>query len=805
LSRSALACRLRFGAAWLGLAATPAAWLELVRLVAGSQFTWGGLLARWAFVAGLLLASWFTRPQPTGERRALWPWPSILAAGALVVAAAYDAASGSTAAAWLLIAALYVVLLGLEQGLTSGSGAGWRWGARLSMFALSGAAPVLLTQLESRFSDEEFFVALQWLALSAFAGLLWLVVSILSRWKPAPARRGLAIHRGWLGLALAAVTLAGLGLTIRGYQGSFYPHEAPGYEGISEANPFLCGTVAPDPQTYAGEEVFAQFLAQVASKPNAGPPEYGLLAVGTGEAQWAEAFRESILEEAKEGLFTEPAHSVKSAQYRAALRIYYLTAVRKQYPDLFSAEELALLQSWTAGINRRAQTVELVDWMYGLAFSKWPEGLYENQESGAGLLAVLEAGGWAAPELSVANRDYLDRNRRGWTARFRVTDDAFIYQPEWITNAFYQASYTGDAPGDNLARSFDWLLLQALPDGAPVGYNHPYQPSLAGIAYLGAVLRQDPGLVWLAGRALDYAAAQGRPVPAQAGAGKMVLVEGQSPTVGSCLLYGDSGLPNQVGPLAPDKIVFRDGWSEDDLYLLLNLRFTGWHRYKATNTVTLVYKGGPLASDLLEGAVFDWLPEGRSFFRDKRIPRENLNGLLVPRRGVDSVLYSLTGFGGPWAQDPPPYAEVLAFETGETLDSSHTRLEDWEGWQHDRWIYFYHDGPLVVVDNADGPSGSRAALAWYLQGAGTVEEGRTQLGNGKVQAEVVLLGDNGLWTEEGCRDLLCFSAGDGQLRSVTIFLADEWVGAEVDTDPNWNTLQIVQGDSHVTLNLPDSE
>lgn len=64
---------------------------------------------------------------------------------------------------------------------------------------------------------------------------------------------------------------------------------------------------------------------------------------------------------------------------------------------------------------------------------------------------------------------------------------------------------------------------------------------------------------------------------------------GRSSTKGSCLLYSDLGLPNQKGPLAPDKIVFRDGWSPDVAYLLVNLRFTGWHRYKATGTVTLVY------------------------------------------------------------------------------------------------------------------------------------------------------------------------------------------------------------------------
>jgi hypothetical protein len=153
-------------------------------------------------------------------------------------------------------------------------------------------------------------------------------------------------------------------------------------------------------------------------------------------------------------------------------------------------------------------------------------------------------------------------------------------------------------------------------------------------------------------------------------------------------------------------IVFRDGWGPDATYLLVNLRFTGWHRYKATGTVTLAYQGEALAADVLDGRPFSWLPVGRSLFRDKRIPRENLNGLVVAKTGMAAVLYTLTGIGGPWAQDPPYYAEVVAFETGEEMDRTHIRLTGWRGWRQDRWIYFYHNGgPVVVVDEARGQRG----------------------------------------------------------------------------------------------------
>jgi len=256
---------------------------------------------------------------------------------------------------------------------------------------------------------------------------------------------------------------------------------------------------------------------------------------------------------------------------------------------------------------------------------------------------------------------------------------------------------------------------------------------------------------------------------AQPGVEEPVPLEGRSPTEGSCLLYGDSGLPNQKGPLAPDKIVFRDGWGPEATYLLVNLRFTGWHRYKATGTVTLVYQGKALAADVLDGQPFSWLPVGRSLFRDKRIPRENLNGLVVAKTGMAAVLYTLTSAGGPWAQDPPYYAEVVAFETGEEMDRAHIRLTGWRGWHQDRWVYFYHNGgPVVVVDEARGPAGAGGAVAWHLPNAEATGNGHFRLGTREVMIikevgslRVEILGNN-------VTDVV--TLGQSELKVVALFL-----------------------------------
>ncbi|RPH86869.1 MAG: hypothetical protein EHM75_06925, partial [Desulfobacteraceae bacterium] len=109
-----------------------------------------------------------------------------------------------------------------------------------------------------------------------------------------------------------------------------------------------------------------------------------------------------------------------------------------------------------------------------------------------------------------------------------------------------------------------------------------------------------------------------------------------------------------------------------------------------------------------------WLPEGRSLFRDKRIPRENLNGLVVKRVGLDDWLFRLTGSGSSWAQDPPAYARVEEFETGARLDTCTTSLQDWHGWRHRRKVLFYRDGPVVIADQVRGPADQEGALRWHI-------------------------------------------------------------------------------------------
>ena len=748
-----------------------------------------------------------------------WSWQTIGLAAGLLLLAGWYVVSRNMLAAWLLVILWYAALAELDRAICCHRIG--RWMVRLGLAALGGLAPVILSQIESGFADEEFVVFLQGAELSLFCFLFLMGQSYLHRGRVARMPR--RPERGWMMVAAVAL-FVGVGVWgVWVYQHSFYTAGAPGYPGVSEDAPFLCGQVAPAHPDVAGEEAYRRLLARVEANPYKGTPELGLLALGSGELRWAEAFRAAVLAEARSGRFTEPANSVKSTQYEAAQRVYYAPRVRAAFPTLFSNAEWETLRAWFAAINRRAFTVEWVDWMYGLALGLWPQGPYENQENGAGLLAILEAEQLGAPELGPANRAYLDRNRRGWAQRFRNTDDAYLYQQEWITNAYLQSLYwrgvsNADAEGVHRQLAFEWALLQALPDGSPLGYNHPGRVMPTGVAYLAATLERDPSFMAWAAQSLGWTGENGNALYAQPGIESASALESGALDAGSCLIYGDSGLPNQRGPLAPDKVVFRDGWTPDAAFGLLNLRFSGWHRYKATNSLVLLYQAGPLVVENGSGKPFDWLPTGRSLFRDKRIPRENLNGLLVQRQGLPQVVHTLIGFGSDWAQDPPYYARVESVRWLGTADVSRTLIEHWQGWRHTRTIYFVHQGPMIVMDAAQGKG--PAAVTWHLVGQGRRDGDRLWLRDGSAPASVIL--PSGDWQNIRIQpvdkagqtsgigrpdwNMMVSSPVAGQLKLATVFALDTWADAHLESldlaDAQW--LQLTGGAGDLSLLQNDS-
>ncbi len=750
--------------------------LEGARAAARVPFSAERAIERAVFIVLVLALS--RRCRPARDERS-WTFPGFAAAAFAAAALAGTAAAAreSEAAAWIALALFWAV--GLGAAAPAGSPARPFAAALRTAFlaAAAGAAPMIAVEIESGFAHEELFVAAEAVLLAA--AWLALVPAAVAPGRPNRPGKGIRISTGMLGAAAGALSAAAFMLALARYQGSFFDPEPPTFRGISTASPFLCGEAPPDRERYDGRKVFERLLASIDANPDKGPPEEAMLALATHDSARASVFRRELLSEVDRGELSRRGRT-KFWQYAAALRAHYYPRIRAVFPDLFSPEESARIGRWFAEINRRALGVGWDDLVYAAAYGKRPEGPYENQENGAGLLAALESGGLSDPGLSAENRRYLDRAPRGWNARWRNSDDSFSYQSEWITNAWLQARRTGTPPPEAVRRSFEWLRLQSPPDGFAPNYDPSGAPALP-TAYLGAGMLDDPRFVWLAARNLEAAAKAGRRIWAQPGVERPVDRDGVSPSDGNCLLFGPSGTPTKPGPLAPDKIVFRSGWRADDTYLLANLRFEGWHRYKATNTVTLLRASGETLVTERGGAPYAFLPLERRLFRDKRVPREALNGLLVEPTGFAAAIERLTGFGGPWAQDPPWTARVDAFDpSGE----SRATIPGWRGWTHRRSIAFAADAPVVVLDDAAGPPDRAAALAWHVEGA-PEQPGRFRLG-AKGRAELVLAPLDGGGTIASTQrpgstalDVLYRPRSGGHLRMASVFLTGDWADARV--------------------------
>ena len=766
--------------------------LEGLRIIAGTPAAPAEIITRVVLTGSVLILAWVGSLQKNADNQwSLTPVSLGIIITGLLTGLIYLLWK-ATWAAWVFTALFFGGWLILSRWLLDYKSIVWRYIGCCSLMCVAGTVLVVVGQVEGRFSDEEFFVILQGLGLGVYGVALFLAGDRLHKqhkWGCPETSLIRLPPRKFMCVGMALLLVLTAWGAISAYQHSFYPLDAAGYPGIQEEHPFICEDMVQTNAGITGANVSRRMLDLVVVNPNKGLPEYGLLASRTDELTWREAFRESILSEARRSEFTGKDGSIKYWQHHAALRVYYYALMQEKYPDLFSSTEKQELTIWFAEINQRVLTPGWVDWLYAVAYSKGPSGPYENQDHGAALLTLLEDTGLAPDNLSGRNRAYLDAQAHGWQRAFRVTDDVYGYQSEWIQNAWLQSRQDG-IDLTNAQLSFEWLLWQALPDGGWPGYNMPYEGNLVASAYLGAVLLQDGRMLWLADRALTNLEEENGNLYAQPGMEIPLALEAISPDKGSCVLYGNSGLPNQSGPLAPDKIILRDGWDEEDRALLVNLRFTGWHRYKATNSVILYYQGESLIQEKTTGSIFSWLPEGRSLFRDKRILRENLNGLVVTRTGFSRVLSALTGFGGRWAQDPPYYATVEQFTTTDSMDQVTTRMDDWQGWDSWRQVTLYQSGPVVILDQAIGPQNGGAALVWQVKAQNTVLPERFMLRSDAEPVEMVLV-PFGRWDETGAIrqqseadnlfSTVFVETKQGELCLVTIILSGSWVGAEIHT------------------------
>lgn len=463
----------------------------------------------------------------------------------------------------------------------------------------------------------------------------------------------------------------------------------------------------------------------------------GALSLLTGDEKWAKEFKNLLIEDARNNLFVG-AGSYRIWQYETTMRADYYNLLSDAHPDLFADSENELILNWFNKINEQGFKIPWDDYIYSFIFKKTPDGLYANQEIGTGMISVLsDVLKDKYPESSRKDKDYIFNHGVGWKGNFRNPDDGIVYHQQiWVKNAYMMAKYGGQEKylkSINAKNSFEWVLAQWPPNGMSPAYNSPSIYTPFDIMYLGANLFHDGRYLWLANimlddemknpnRKIDYII------------GLEYLNESLSPItpeVRSCYIRGTTGIAQKPAAIKPDKIVLREGWNKDSLYALLNLRFSGWHSYKATNSFISVMYGEPFVVEKLELKNHPWIPKGKADHRDKKIDRTELNGFQIEKTGLQEVIYQITGLGNEWAQDPPRFAEVLAFNSTPIADYSITRISDWHGWDNTRTSVMVkgNDSFIVVFDQNKGKSDGKVAVKWHLKGDAQIGDQTIRLTN----------------------------------------------------------------------------
>ena len=89
---------------------------------------------------------------------------------------------------------------------------------------------------------------------------------------------------------------------------------------------------------------------------------------------------------------------------------------------------------------------------------------------------------------------------------------------------------------------------------------------------------------------------------------------------------------------------FRKTINNKELFILVNLRSHGWHKYNSTGSIIMVNYGDEiLIQDHLKNIIHNWLPKGKSKHRDKKISIEEITNYINNAKGISQIFYKLTG------------------------------------------------------------------------------------------------------------------------------------------------------------------
>jgi len=427
--------------------------------------------------------------------------------------------------------------------------------------------------------------------------------------------------------------------------------------------------------------------------------------------------------------------SVKSKQIDAATIAHNYLELRNHNPTFFDEELNDKFIDWIYTINKNTFNPTYADYIYAVPFKQSPEGPYQNQEIGvASLVVYTEVIKDRHPALAERNMDFINKNAVGWSGNFKNIDDSLTYQYTWIYHSWLLDHYSNFSSSSfMIEKSFDYILYQWPSGVMTLNYNHYYPENFFDTMYLGFNVLRKPEYLWLANKMINDSEYYQLNNIQFALAGTKFFNEFEdnyilsTPSIGSCIIKSTTGTPQLPGKIMPDKLVLREGWDEDSLYLLENLRFSGWHRYKATNSIIRIDYKYPFVVEKYDFYSYDFLPKGKADYRDKKFDRVNLNGLLIEKNGIEKLVWYMTrflNFESKYRQDPPKFAEVVDFKFNEDLDYAISKIK-WSNIEQERNVSLYKGNKeIIVTDKILNPDKSKYSIVWHLKGSYDIKDNR---------------------------------------------------------------------------------
>jgi hypothetical protein len=455
-----------------------------------------------------------------------------------------------------------------------------------------------------------------------------------------------------------------------------------------------------------------------------------------GDEEAAQQFKRQIILAATQKLYARPEGSVKYGQRLAMLWALYYQEISLRSPELFTQDDKRLIEGWFSAVARRIMTPGWVDYLYAIPFRSMPYGPYLNQEIGAGAVAILRHyTDDNATELNQRIDHFLATLVSGWGGTFRNQDDAYGYQDVWMGSVLglwqnQMAGTQGTLP-TGLKHSMDWVKAQIPLHTFPLNYGLPSDFRPVDTLAIGAFVLQDPESKWLLENQLLKMRELGEELPEELTA--LYLWDDDMPVRPyypvSTEISAPTGYTFRPGRLGPDKIVIRGMVEGEDsnreLYALVNLRSSGWHRYPATNTLIRLAVGeSPILVEALVKKFHRWLPRGRAGHRDKKVDRSRLNGLLVERTGLDAWVGGITGVYSRWRQDVPRFAAPELSQQVGGFQVAQVEMTGWGGVNQTRTHFMGPEGIFGVHDHINDTRVRDKAISWYF--ADRSEQGEGQ-------------------------------------------------------------------------------